>query len=110
MHFARGSRGTLGCRNMTKAEALAILRGNGFHTFERDWAIGQTIEVASEPSAGDDGIVVYRRVVHLVREQDSWIVEESRLVPAESYRSEPLTLEQACEHVNSILSGPRGSS
>jgi hypothetical protein len=94
---------------MNKKEAIESLRNQGYQAFERDWVLGETIEVASEPDSAEGEITVHRRIAWLVRHQDLWVVEESHLVPAEPYRSEPLKLSAACEHVKKVLSKPRGS-
>ena len=94
---------------MTKTEAVASLRAHGFHAFEREWTLGETIGVASEPDAAHDGITVHGRVLYLVRRNDLWFVEESHLIPAEPYRSKCMTLDVAVDHARSLLSQPPGS-
>jgi len=66
----------LGIKPMTKTEVVASLRAQGFHAFERDWALGETIGVASDPSVGSGGITVYRRIVYIVRQGHDWVIEE----------------------------------
>ena len=89
---------------MTKAEAVAYLIGRGFHAFERDWAMGETIGVAAGPAMGG-GITVYRYLVYLVRREEGWIVE--RLNPLntdpQQHAVNVITLQDACAQVETIF-------
>ena len=90
---------------MTKAEAVAYLASRGFHAFERDWAMGETIGVCADAREAH-GIIVYRYAVYLVRRGEGWTV-----VPLAPLGTHPqqhevtvLTLENACARVEEILS------
>jgi hypothetical protein len=89
---------------MTRAEAVANLRARGLNAVERDWVMGQTIAVFTEPMETSVGITVYRRALYLVPHADGWFVEElDGRTPA---GSEPavMSLEEACDRAQAILS------
>jgi hypothetical protein len=92
---------------MTKAEAVAFLRARSFHAFEREWAMGETIGVASEPDETDQGITVYARIVYIARQANGWVVEELGAMSSTRATTEPKSLEAACAEAVSLLSQPR---
>lgn len=89
---------------MTKDEAVAFLRARGFHAFEREWAMGETIGVASEPNGTAQGITVYARIVYIARQPNGWVVEELDATPSAHRTAEPKSLEAACADAVSLLS------
>ena len=89
---------------MTKAEAVAFLNARGFHAFEREWVMGETIGVASEPSGTAQGITMYARIVYIARRPNGWVVEELDAVPSSRSTAEPMSLEAACAEAVSLLS------
>ena len=89
---------------MDKQEAIAFLSARGLHAFERDWAMGETIGVATEPMDFGGGITGYRRVVHIVRGDKGWTVVE--IVLQRSVESEPMPLADACVRAEAVLMSP----
>jgi hypothetical protein len=96
---------------VTKAEAVAYLTSRGFHVFERDWAMGETIGVAADPATGGD-ITAYRYLVYLVRRGEGWIVEQLNPLNTDPQQQvvNVVTLEHACAQVEAILSEAWGRS
>lgn len=95
---------------MTKAEAVAFFSARGFHAFEREWVMGETIGVASGPNETPQGITVWTRVVYIVRQPNGWIVEELGARAAAQRTVEPKSLEEACADTVSLLSQPRSTA
>jgi hypothetical protein len=101
-----------GERRVTKAEAVTYLTNRGFHAFERDWAMGETIGVAADRTVGGGGITVYRYMVYLARRGEGWIVEQLNPLNTDPQQQavSVITLEDACAQVEAILSEALGRS
>jgi hypothetical protein len=84
----------------TRSEAVQYLSARGFHAEERDWAAGQTVLAASEPSK-HQGVTVYRRAVYIVPKGNNWTCME--LGRSQPNDEDELSLDAACERVASIL-------
>ena len=88
-----------------KHEAVTFLKGRSFHAFERDWAMGETVGVAAEPTdSGIDGITAYKRMVYMVRAASGWTVVDLNSPP--SGVSDVMTLTEACARAEAILMSP----
>ena len=79
---------------------MAFLRAAGFHAFVRDWAMGETIGVASHPITSE-GIEVWQRIVYIAAEEGGWVLhnlDRPGLPPARV-----ASLREACELAMSAL-------
>ena len=84
----------------TRDDAVAFLRASGFHAFVRDWAMGETIGVASHPVTSE-GIEVWQRIVYIAAEPGGWVLHNARrpgLPP-----THVVSLREACELAMSAL-------
>lgn len=77
----------------SRTEAVSFLRKRGYHAFERDWSLGETIGVAAEPSMAGT-IEVWKRVVYLAPSPKGWVLYNLMHPPVST--SEPVSLHQAC--------------
>lgn len=78
----------------TREDAVAFLRASGFHAFARDWAMGETIGVASKPTTSE-GIEVWQRMVYIAAEQGGWVLHNLRRPGASP--SPVVPLGEACQ-------------
>jgi hypothetical protein len=74
---------------------VAFLSARGFHAFERDWVMGETIGVASELSQTAHGITLHSRIVYIARQPNGWIVAELDAASSTRAAAEPMSLEAA---------------
>jgi hypothetical protein len=89
-------------RVKTRREAVEYLQKRGFYAAERDWALGETIVVATSPKE-DGGITSYEKAIYLVPKAAGWtILELDRPSPDDSAE---VSLAEACSRVERILTG-----
>jgi hypothetical protein len=87
----------------TREEAVEYLRARGLHAEKRDWALGETIAVATGKSEAA-GIAVYARAMYIVPKENGWTsFELDRPRPEDQTE---VSLEQACARIVSILTAP----
>lgn len=89
----------------TRPEAIDFLSAQGFHAFERDWVMGQTIGVAAE-SFEHNGITMWRRMIYIAPTDTGWKLEFLSTRRQFEAATETETLLQACELAANALRDP----
>lgn len=87
----------------TRSEAVEYLKQRGLHAAERDWALGETVVVATGGSVHDD-ITVYERAIYIVPKDGGWTTFD---LDRPDPRTPVLSLADACARAERILTGPR---
>ena len=84
----------------TRDEAVEYFRSRGLHAAERDWALGETVFVATGRVKSGD-IVGYKRAMYIVRKGGAWTSFE--LDRPRSEDDVEMSLLDACARVERIL-------
>lgn len=86
----------------SRAEAVAYLKSLGFHAKERDWSLGETIRLLSEPEQHSPEFRTFRRGVYIYSRDGLWSIYNDRLAyPVSDERR--LSLREACDAAVEIL-------
>lgn len=84
----------------TRAEAVEYLRSQGLHAEERDWALGETVAVATGATEAA-GITVFARAMYIVPKGHDWsCFELDRPRPEDELQ---VSLGEACARAVRIL-------
>lgn len=92
----------------TRAEAVAYLTSLGFHAKERDWNLGETIQVATGPVEVIANVRIFNRGVYIYARDGMWSICNYALThPMSDERRMPL--REACDVAAKILRNEPGS-
>jgi hypothetical protein len=84
----------------TRDEAVEYLKSRGLHAAERDWAVGETVFVATGRVRSGD-VVGYTRAMYIVQKGGAWTsFELDRPRPEDDVQ---MSLSEACARVERIL-------
>ena len=92
----------------TRAEAVAYLNSLGFHAKERDWSLGETIQVLSEPEQVSPELRIFRRGVYIYACDGLWSIYNGDLAHPQADERR-LPLREACDAATEILKHEPGS-
>jgi hypothetical protein len=86
----------------TRAEAVVYLTSMGFHAQERDWSLGETIAVLSDPVEVIANFRIASRGVYIYARDGLWSIYNGSLThPMADERRMPL--QEACDVAAKIL-------
>jgi hypothetical protein len=86
----------------TRVEAIEYLKAAGFYAGERNWSMGETIWIATEPFEGPAGLRLFRRSVCLYPRDGLWSIFNTALMrPVDNERRLPL--REACDAAMELL-------
>ena len=90
---------------MDRNAAMEALRFEGFHAFERDWSLGESIGVAALPIPAGD-ITLYRVILYLYPfANDGWNVAITSGSPEPCDEHECRSLEEAVALAIQLMRG-----